>query len=198
MDGLTKAERRKREKSPAPVAAPSSSSGTSSLETVASDERGMAVAACPDRSSTEDDKKKHGESAKMASQPPETTMQVPRQDARRHVAKDSRLDDISAPMVSDADVTVTKPDVKPGILLNAQLDADPKQFRKMTTSFKDDNKPPQEDHGEHVDTDNEDSPGDELRKKTVRRKDKVRASGSDHSAESWGGNTTTSRQGFPE
>lgn len=128
-DGMTTADQRKWGKTTSPVTEPSSP-GKSSLDATASDERGMAVAACPARGAAEDDKQKHGESAKMATQPPETTIRVPRQDSRRHVEKDNRLDDISAQMVSDGDVAVVKQEVKPGILPNAQLDAASKQFRK--------------------------------------------------------------------
>ena len=55
----------------------------------------------------------------------------------------------------------------------------------MTTIFKEDSMPLQEDQGEQVDADNGEIPGEELRRKTAKRKDKVHASDSDQSEGSW-------------
>ena len=91
--------------------------------------------------------------------------------------KDDRLGDISDQMMKEEAERTAKPETKPGILLNAQFESATKQFRKMTTSFKTDDRHREDDEG---------SPGEELRKKTLKRKDKVRASESGHSEESWG------------
>ena len=141
IDRATTAENRKRGKTPSAITEPSSSSGTSSVDTASSEERGMAVAACPTQGTADDKEKKHVDRAKMTAQTPEKTEQIPRQDSRRHVEKNNRLGDIPDQMMTDEDATVKKPEVKPGILLSDQMGAASKQFRKMTTTIKDDSKP---------------------------------------------------------
>ena len=117
--------------------------------------------------------------------PPERVGRIPMQDSRRRVEKDGRLDDISDQMMKE-DARLKKPDTKPWILLNAQFESATKQFRKMTTSFTTDDRHRRNEADDADDTDGEESPGGDLGKKTVTRKDKVHASEIDHSDESWG------------
>ena len=117
--------------------------------------------------------------------PPEKADRIPRRDSRRHVENDDRLGDISAQMTMDDDERTANPATKPGILHNAQLGSATKQFRMTATSFKTDDRHRKDDAGDAWNTDDEESPGEELRKKTAKRKDKVQASESYRSEASW-------------
>ena len=80
-----------------------------------------------------------------------------------------------------------KPSAEPGILINAQFGAATKQFRKMTTSCKDDSRRRKDDGGGGAGkTDSGEIPGEDLREKTPKRTEKVRAPDTDQSGKSWG------------
>ena len=178
--------RRKWDKTPEPTE-PGSPSGTKSTKSAAPVGQGMAVAACPDPNDTNLDEKPPNGSVSTSEKTTKETSQIPRQDSRLHIEKDSRLGDISALVPKEVYPTTTeKPGDKPGILLNAQVEAATKQLRKMTASCKDEREQQQTEQEGNTDLGEEESPGDVVRRRTVKRKGMVQASSdSDQPGDSW-------------
>ena len=180
------AEQLKWGKTPASVEEPSSPSGASPKDTESSKERGMADAAFPLQ--TRSRGRRGGQKIKQRRRCYHRNRRIEYRDKILvfNVAKDDRLDDISGQMMKEEDERTTNPETKPGILLNAQFGGAAKQFRKMPTSFKTDERHRGNDADDAGNTDEGESPGEELRTKTAKRKNKVRASEIGHSEESWG------------
>ena len=128
---------------------------------------GMVFSACPALDAVVSPAEKREEETPKTMLTPGRVGRIPRQDSRMHMEKDERLGDISDQVRKEDDGRLKKPDTKPGILLNAQFEYAAKQFRKMTTSFKTDDRQRTTEAVYVEDTDGEEkeSHGEELRKR---------------------------------